>query len=319
MTEWQRGYLLQVFLRMKKDNKTDPWDSHLQAFMDHIAHERKLSNYTIRNYRWAITLFFDWFKKEKGSDLSSITTVQIRNFLIEKQRIYSRRTLHNYVSGLRTLFKYLLKQKQLSSNPFVGVCLPKFTQTLPKFLTEKQMSVLLEGPLRLFEEKNISGFVAWRDRLVLELLYGAGLRVSELVQLDYGDIDWQAGVLRILGKGQKERLCPVGKVALFCLKKFREEYGASAGPVIVGNRKQQLYPRAIQFLVKKYLKLAGLPIDLSPHTIRHSYATHLLNGGADLRIVQELLGHANLSTTQIYTHVSVARLKEVHKNAHPRG
>ena len=155
----------------------------------------------------------------------------------------------------------------------------------------------------------------------MELLYGAGLRVSELTGLDYGAIDLDGGVARVLGKGRKERLCPLGRVATALLKKFRDDHAPQAGPkspVLVTARGERLPVRQVQLLLKRYLALAELPMDLSPHKLRHSYATHLLNAGADLRLVQELLGHAQLATTQIYTHVSVARLKEIYAKAHPR-
>jgi integrase/recombinase XerC len=155
----------------------------------------------------------------------------------------------------------------------------------------------------------------------MELLYGGGLRVSELVALDYGRIDLVNGVARVLGKGRKERLCPLGRVAMAVLAKWRSEFArdtALSAPVVVNTRHERLAVRQVQLLLKRYLALAGLPLDLSPHKLRHSYATHLLNAGADLRLVQELLGHASLDTTQIYTHVSVARLREIYDKAHPR-
>ncbi len=183
------------------------------------------------------------------------------------------------------------------------------------------MLALLAGPQRLRENESADAFTACRDRLVLELLYGGGLRVSELVALNYGAVDFDNGSARVLGKGRKERICPLGATAMAVLKKFRDEFARQAGlddPVVVTVGHKRMLVRAVQLLVKKYLALADLPMDLSPHKIRHSYATHLLNSGADLRAVQELLGHADLTTTQIYTHTSIARLKEIHAKAHPR-
>ena len=175
--------------------------------------------------------------------------------------------------------------------------------------------------MQLLENKSLLPFQAWRDRLILEILYGGGLRISELVGLNYGMIDFSSGVARILGKGQKERLCPLGKVAINCLNQFRAEFASQTSyddPVVVNDQLKRISARFVQLMIKKYLKLADLPLDMSPHKIRHSYATHLLNNGADLRLVQELLGHASLSTTQIYTHVDLARLKAAHRIAHPR-
>jgi integrase/recombinase XerC len=200
--------------------------------------------------------------------------------------------------------------------------MPKLEKRLPQFLTEEQMRLLLTGPQRLLQNESLDPFTAWRDRLAMELLYGAGLRVSELVALNYGDIEMESGVARVLGKGRKERLCPIGRVALAVLQKFRAEFRPDATPrsaVLPAKEKRgRMTVRAVQLMLKRYLALAELPHDLTPHKLRHSYATHLLNGGADLRLVQELLGHASLATTQIYTHVSVARLKDIYNKAHPR-
>ena len=295
----------------------------IQRFIDHLALERRLSDYTVRNYRTALVNFFSWHR-DVGSwsgDLKKISSREIRDYLIESQRRVSRRTLHNYVSGLRSFYNYLLKQGTVKKNPFEGVVLPKLKKSLPKFLTENQITQLISGPMRLLENESLSPYKAWRDRLALELLYGGGLRVSELISLNYGMVDLSSGVARIRGKGNKERLCPLGKVATACLNKFRAEFASQTGyddPVLVNDRLNRISARYVQLMIKKYLALADLPRDMSPHKIRHSYATHLLNNGADLRLVQELLGHASLSTTQIYTHVDLTRLKETHRKAHPR-
>ena len=247
---------------------------------------------------------------------------EVRDFVIEAQRRFGRRTLHNHVSGLRAFFKFWLSREMVKRNPFTGVPLPKLERRLPKFLTEEQMVKLLAGPQRLLANGSIDAFTACRDRLVMELLYGGGLRVSELVGLNYGAIDFDSGVARVLGKGRKERLCPLGKVATAQLTRFKAEFAGEVRPgsaVVIDTRHHRLPVRQVQLLLKRYLALAELPMDLTPHKLRHSYATHLLNAGADLRLAQELLGHAQLVTTQVYTHVSVARLKEIHARAHPRG
>jgi integrase/recombinase XerC len=171
------------------------------------------------------------------------------------------------------------------------------------------------------ENEGIDAHSAWRDRLAMELLYGGGLRVSELVGLTFGDVDGETGVARVLGKGNKERLCPLGRVAIAVVRKVRDEFArdkTATGPLLTKANGTRMEIRAVQLMLKRYLSLAGLPLDLTPHKLRHSYATHLLNAGADLRLVQELLGHSQLATTQVYTHVSVARLKEIYAKAHPR-
>ena len=294
-----------------------------QPFTAYLTKERRYSNYTVRNYRQALVDLYAWLEQTKRTPqgFAQLSPRDTRDFIIEAQRRFNRRTLHNHVAGLRTFFRYWLQQGKVIRNPFVGVPLPKLERALPKFLTETQMALLLSGPQKLLSAGSLDPASAWRDRLVLELLYGGGFRVSELVALRYAAIDFESGTARVVGKGQKERICPLGAVALAVLKKFRETYAPQADPqdpLITVTAHQRMTVRAVQLLVKKYLALADLPMDISPHKLRHSYATHLLNSGADLRAVQELLGHVNLTTTQIYTHTSVARLKEIYAKAHPR-
>ena len=295
-------------------------------FEDYLAKERRYSPYTVRNYRQAFVDFHCWLADpsvglwSRGFD--ALGAREMRDFVIEAQRRYDRRTLHNHVSGLRTFFKFWLRRGRLQRNPWLGVPLPRLEKRLPKFLTEDQTRQLLTGPQRLLENGALDPFSAWRDRLVMELLYGGGLRVSELVALNHGAIDPASGVARVVGKGNRERLCPLGRVALEVYRKFRDDFAPSREPaaaVLVNANGRRVSVRQVQLLLKRYLALAGLPLDLSPHKLRHSYATHLLNAGADLRLVQELLGHAQLATTQVYTHVSMARLQAIHAKAHPRG
>lgn len=292
-------------------------------FAEFLEKERRYSVYTLRNYRQAFDDFYRWLAAaglwERGFD--RLGTRELRDFVIEAQSRFDRRTLHNHVSGLRAFFKFWLRRGAVKRNPFIGVPLPKQEKRLPKFLTESQMKLLLTGPQRLLENEAIDAFTAWRDRLVMELLYGGGLRVSELTALDYGQVDFTSGVARVLGKGKKERLCPLGRVAMAVLEKWKNEFARDTGhhaPVLVNGKHERLPVRQVQLLLKRYLALADLPLELTPHKLRHSYATHLLNAGADLRLVQELLGHVNLNTTQVYTHVSVARLRDVYAKAHPR-
>lgn len=296
---------------------------HLVAFCDHLAHERRLSAYTVRNYRAAIENFVAWLI-ESGKwteDFGAVRPLYVRSFLIEQTRTKARRTLHNHVSGLRAFYLYLRRQGLVEASPLTGLTLPKLQKPLPKFLTETQMRLLLEAPVQLWKDGKLSEFEAFRDSLILELLYGGGLRVSELCGLNHGDVELGQGVARVFGKGRKERLCPLGPVAIRCLKTFIQRFeltAALADPVVVQRNGKRMEPRQIQKLLKTHLSAAGLPLDMTPHKLRHSFATHLLDEGADLRAVQELLGHANLSSTQVYTHVSIARLKEAHKQAHPR-
>jgi integrase/recombinase XerC len=294
-------------------------------FEDFLAKERRYSAYTVRNYRQAFEDFYRWLSDpgvglwSRGFD--ALGAREMRDFVIEAQQRFDRRTLHNHASGLRTFFKFWMLRGRLKRNPLLNVPLPKLEKRLPKFLTEEQMKLLLTGPQRLLENETLDAHTAWRDRLAMELLYGGGLRVSEAVALTYGAVDFDSGVARVLGKGRKERLCPLGRVALSVLKKVRDEFARAHGPddpVLANADGSPVSIREIQKMLKRYLALAGLPMDLTPHKLRHSYATHLLNAGADLRLVQELLGHSQLATTQLYTHVSMARLQEIYAKAHPR-
>jgi integrase/recombinase XerC len=292
-------------------------------FGEHLAQERRCSRYTVRNYRGAFDDFYRWLQAcglwAKGID--SLGSREIRDFVIEAQRRYGRRTLHNHVSGLRALCRFWMRKGRLKRNPFSGAPLPKLEKRLPQFLTEDQARALLSSPARLLESGDADPFTACRDRLAMELLYGAGLRVSELVGLNHGDVDLDEGTARVLGKGRKHRVCPLGRVACTVLRRFRDEFHARSGPgdpVLCNPGGGRVSVRSVQLMLKRHLALAGLPLDLTPHKLRHSFATHMLNAGADLRIVQELLGHAQLATTQVYTHVSIARLKDVYDKAHPR-
>ncbi len=305
------------------ESESHPSLPGLNDFCDHLALERRVSAYTVRNYRSSVENFVAWMegRGKWSGDFAAVRPLDVRSFLIDEGRRLARRTLHNHVSGLRAFYLYLRKQGQVESNPFSGVTLPKLSKPLPKFLTENQMRTLLDTPILLWKEGKLGEFEAFRDSLILELLYGGGLRVSELCALNHGQIDLDQGVARVFGKGRKERLCPLGPVATRCLKVFVDRFNLTAAhacAVLTLPNGQRIEPREVQKLLKTHLAAAELPLDMTPHKLRHSFATHMLDNGADLRTVQELLGHANLSTTQIYTHVSIARLKEAHKQAHPR-
>jgi integrase/recombinase XerC len=292
-------------------------------FGEHLEQERRCSRYTVRNYRAAFDDFYRWLAGSGlwGAGIGALGSREIRDFVIEAQRRYGKRTLHNHVSGLRALCRFWVARGRLKRNPFAGAPLPKLEKRLPQFLTEDQARTLLASPARLAEAGGCDAFTACRDRLAMELLYGAGLRVSELVALNHGSVDLAEGVARVMGKGRKERLCPLGRVACAVLRRFRDDFAVNAGPadpVLCSPAGARMTVRSIQLMLKRHLALAGLPMDLTPHKLRHSFATHLLNAGADLRVVQELLGHAQLVTTQVYTHVSIARLKDVYDKAHPR-
>ena len=307
----------------RQPRAADPETEWLRPFVEYLAAERRSSKYTVRNYSQAVADLWRWMESNgrERTGVGSLSTRDMRDFIIEAQRRLDRRTVHNRASGLRAFFRFWIRRGRLSRNPLTGVPLPKLERRLPVFLTEKQAAVLLDAPMQFLKGENPCPFRAWRDRLILELLYGAGLRVSELCGLDHGRVDLDGGTVRVLGKGAKERVCPIGAVAATVLQRFRHEFGRAIGPadpVIVDEEGRRLSPRDVQRLLKGHLAAAGLPHDLTPHKLRHSFATHMVDRGADLRLVQELLGHARLGTTQIYTHVTTARLKAVYDKAHPR-
>ncbi len=299
-------------------------DEWMENFIQSIAGQRRLSVYTIRNYRYAIERFSNKFCREQAVnsiDWQAVKALDLRSYLVEAQREKSRRTVHNWASALRSFFKYLQRQGHLKKSPYEGIRLPKLEKKLPQFLTEKQMLELHNAPQKALQLGLIDSFTALRDRLILELLYCGGLRISELSNLSYEQVNFSTGLLHIQGKGGKERFCPIGELALETLKQFRNLsplQESDKAPIIIHKSGKKLSLRNLQILLKKYLHLAGLPHDISPHKLRHSFATHLLDRGADLRLVQTLLGHSSLSTTQIYTHVGLARLRQVHAEAHPK-
>jgi len=302
-------------------NQDLPLDSIAQSFIHHLRHQRHLSAYTVRNYEQALRAFAHHQSPHQALNWTQVKAIDIRSYCVEFQRTHSRRSLHLVGCALRGFFKYLEKQGMIVLNPASGLRLPKLKRSLPKFLSENQMKKLLDAPRQAFELAKIDAFTSARDQALLELFYGSGLRISEVCSLTYGALDMQKGLVRVRGKGQKERICPIGPVALKHIRVFRDQYAPAMEPtdfIFVDAHAVPISQRMIQLRLKKYLVLAGLPVEISPHKIRHSFATHLLDRGADLRIVQDLLGHASLSTTQIYTHLSLKKLKSVYAQAHPR-
>ena len=238
-------------------------------------------------------------------------------FLNEKQ--YSKATIARKLATLRSFYKFLVKRTQVSSNPVVAVRTPKQEKKLPRFLEYEEVKKLLETP-------PVTSWLGARDRAILETLYSTGIRVSELVALNMDDIDFLGEVVHVRGKGKKERISPIGSSALQVIQHYMEFRNKRAQSnsnfdskvLFVNKHGRRLSTRSVRRKMDKYLKIAGLDPAISPHTLRHSFATHMLNNGADLRSVQELLGHQSLSTTQIYTHLTTKKLKEVYENAHPR-
>jgi integrase/recombinase XerC len=290
-------------------------DAAKAKFFDQLRSERMLSRHTIATYSNAIKIFSRW---RKSNEILGATQREIQDFIIEMQRTKSRATVHNYASALRTFFAFATGEKLIVKNPAAELLLPKLQKLLPKILTLAQITELLDAPLKALQLGRVSPKVALRDLMILELFYGAGLRIGELRMIKIGDIDFQNRTLKVLGKGGKERICPFTEAALKAVDGYRSQFASETDAYLLSHSSGKiLSARNMQYRMKFYLKLCGLPFDLSPHTIRHAYATHLLNNGADLRLVQELLGHASLETTQIYTHVDSEHIKNIHRHCHP--
>ncbi|HUJ09295.1 MAG TPA: site-specific tyrosine recombinase/integron integrase [Verrucomicrobiae bacterium] len=298
------------------------------GFLDFLHAERDASTLTIRNYGADIRAFCAWFavKFKQPPDWARVDSFHIRGYLVHlTERGYDRATIHLKMSALRSFFRWLVRVERVKQNPLTGLTLPKKGRKLPKFLTIQQIEELLAAPLRsetarrAQRSRPTSDLAAWRDKAILETLYSGGLRIHELVQLNDSDVDMLGEVVSVRGKGKKERLSPLGGPAVETLQKYLELRGRNAnGPLFVNRFGGRMTARSVQRMLKKYLLAVGLDPLLTPHKLRHSFATHMLDAGADLRSVQELLGHANLSTTQIYTHVTPERLKKVYEKAHPR-
>ena len=234
------------------------------------------------------------------------------------KRDLARSTIRLHFAALRSFYKFLTRRKILKLNPLLEVQLPKAERKLPLVLTVRQVEELLALPFKVKQPRQAPAWTAARDATVLEVFYSTGLRLAELAGLDVEDFDFFNETIRVVGKGSKERIVPLGSHALAALQKYRGEARISAGALFISKSKSRISARGISGIVKKYTALAGLPVGISPHKLRHSFATHLLDNGADLRSVQTLLGHSSLSTTQIYTHVSTERLKKAYEAAHPR-
>jgi integrase/recombinase XerD len=291
----------------------------LDAFCDALWLEDGLAPTSLESYRRDLTQFAVWGKR-RGEDLLTTDAVSIQAFLAERtlQQGIAARSLARQLTALRRYYRWLLRQGLRSDDPTLNIEAPRLPRPLPKNLSEAEVEALLAAP-------QIATAQGLRDRAMLELLYASGLRVSELVGLPFSAVQMQMGVVRVMGKGRKERLVPTGEIALDWLTRYLREArndllnGRISDALFVTARAGAMTRQAFWYLIKRHAVRAGIRTALSPHTLRHAFATHLLNHGADLRVVQMLLGHADISTTQIYTHVARERLKQLHAQHHPRG
>lgn len=291
-------------------------DRYADAFFKCLEFERNASPRTLINYRHALAEF----RKQPGlPPWREVTADHFRRYLFELgKKKMARPTIRLHFAALRTFYKFLAERHGLKANPLKEVQLPKLEKKLPVVVTTKQIDELLTAPLRVEKSNAAPKWMAARDVAVMELFYSSGLRLAELVALDVANVDIFSESVRVLGKGRKERVVPVGAPALMAIQKYRQEAGVQAGPLFINKSRKRISARSVWLLLKRYLRHTSIPVSLSPHKLRHSFATHMLDAGADLRSVQSLLGHASLSTTQIYTHVTVERLKRAYDEAHPR-
>lgn len=299
----------------KPAGDTDP---AVSRFIDAVWMERGLSSNTLAAYRADLTALARWLA-ERGRDITGTTRADLMDFIAFRVQAGARpRSTARQLSSFRRFFRHLVREGGLREDPTAQIAMPKIGRSLPRSLSEEEVESLLNAPV-------IGDPLGNRDRAMLEVLYATGLRVSELVSLKHGQVNLNQGVLRVVGKGNRERLIPLGEEAVRWLTEF------TRGPrneILLDRTTDYLFPtrrgdrmtrQAFWHIIKRYARKAGVERDLSPHTLRHAFATHLLNHGADLRVVQMLLGHSDLSTTQIYTHVARERMKELHAQHHPRG
>jgi integrase/recombinase XerD len=296
----------------------DSADPAVSRFLDAVWMERGLSPNTLAAYRADLTALARWLA-ERNVPIMRTTRADLQDFIAWRVRAGARpRSTARQLSSFRRFFRYFMREGAIKEDPTAQIAMPKIGRSLPRSLTEEEVESLLAAPV-------ITDPLGNRDRTMLEVLYATGLRVSELVNLRQSQINLNQGVIRILGKGDRERLIPLGEEAMRALKEFAR---GPRGEILLERQTDYLFPtrrgdrmtrQAFWHIIKRYARKASIAKELSPHTLRHAFATHLLNHGADLRVVQMLLGHSDLSTTQIYTHVARERLKDMHATHHPRG
>ena len=292
--------------------KVDPL---AEEFLRHLAIEKNASPRTLKAYRDALAEF----RSANATPWKKCTANDFRDHLFT---IMKRGQARSYVrlqfSALRTFYRFLVERKKLRRDPVRELQLPKIDKKLPLVLTRQQIEELLAAPAQVAKSRAAPAWMPLRDIAIMELFYSSGLRLSELAALDVSHFDPYTESVRVFGKGRRERICPVGLPALEAISRYRAAANVHSGPLFINKMRKRMSTRSIWLVLKRYLRHTSIPISISPHKLRHSFATHMLDRGADLRSVQALLGHASLSTTQIYTHVTTERLKKAYADAHPR-
>jgi integrase/recombinase XerC len=287
----------------------------IDAFTRYLATERNVSPHTLAAYASDLAQFMEFVRRERGADtgVEIVDHLLIRRYLALLHKDHQKSSIGRKLAAIRALFKYLVRQERVAKNPAELVSTPKKEKRLPFHLNIDEVTALVEAPMG-------SDLLGLRDRAILEILYSCGIRVSELTGLSVGEIDLEEGLVRVLGKGGKERVVPVGSHARLATAAYLNacNHPSHDAPLLLNARGGRLTSRSVARIVDKYILKLATSKKISPHTLRHTFATHLLESGADLRAIQELLGHASLSTTQKYTHVSIDRLMEVYDKAHPK-
>ncbi len=302
--------------RSNEETPAAPRDLPAEEFLRYLEVERNASGRTITAYEQALAGFRGHKRTKAWQDCNADDFRDYLFGLMKKKQ--ARSYIRLQFSALRTFYRFLVERKGLARDPVRELELPKAEKKLPLVLTRQQIDELLSAPLRSPKERSAPAWMPLRDAAIMEVFYSSGLRLAELAALNVADVDLYTESVRVLGKGRKERVCPVGAPALEAVSRYRSAAKVQSGPLFINNRRGRISTRSVWLILKRYLRYTSIPISLSPHKLRHSFATHLLDGGADLRSVQALLGHASLSTTQIYTHVTVERLKRAYDDAHPR-
>jgi integrase/recombinase XerC len=290
-----------------------PFSYYIDKFLNYLKIERNYSAHTVVNYGVDLREF-NAFLSEYSKDISikEIDYFLLRKFLaVLSTKQLNKRTIARKISTLKSFFKFLLREELIDNNPANSLIYPKLDKNLPHFLTEKDISKILKLPVK-------NDLWGRRDKAILEILYSSGARISEIISLKINDLDLIGGVVKVTGKGNKQRLLPLGEPAILALKSYLDCRSGRCPYLFINHRYKKLSSRGARMIVNKYVNKVSASLKVSPHTFRHSFATHLLNRGADLRSVQELLGHSSIAATQIYTHLTIDSLKKIYNKAHPR-
>jgi tyrosine recombinase XerC len=285
---------------------------YISKFLNYLSIEKNYSPHTLTNYRVDLEEFGNFLNSQSQKDIKSIDYFLLRKFLayLNEKRL-SKRSISRKISTFKSFFKFMVREGVIKNNPAASLIYPRLERPLPKFLTEEEVKKIIQAPQG-------DSLIHLRDRAILEFLYSTGARVSEVVSLKINDVDLISGIAKVKGKGRKERLLPLGEPAVESVKHYLDKRKDNNPFLFINRRGGVLTDRGVRVIIQRHIRKISLSLKISPHIFRHSFATHLLNRGADLRSVQELLGHHSISTTQVYTHLTIDTLKQVYDKAHPR-